>query len=68
MIGEFDLSGVFLSPVLISAVIALVVYLLTRRLLAHIGAYRMVWHPALADAALFVTVWAIVAAFPLPEL
>ena len=68
MIGEFDLSGIFLSPVLISAVIALVLSILLRRGLARVGVYGMVWHPPLFDAALFVIVWAGVAAFPLPEL
>jgi protein AaeX len=68
VIGEFDLYGVFLSPVLISALIALAVGVVVRRLLALVGLYRFVWHPALFDAALFVIVWAITAAFPLPRL
>ena len=68
MIGEFDFSGIFLSPVLISGVIALIAHLVVRRGLVRVGAYRIVWHPPLFDAALFVVVWAAVASFPLPEL
>ena len=68
MIGEFDFYGVFLSPVLISAVIALAVGVVVRKLLALVGLYRVVWHPPLFDAALFVILWAVTAAFPLPRL
>ena len=64
MIGEASLYGVFFSAVLISAVIALAVSYV-RRLLARVGAYRFVWHPALFDTALFVIIWAAVVALPL---
>jgi hypothetical protein len=67
MIGELDLNGVFLSPVLVSAVIGFFASMLLRRLMAAAGLYRVVWHPALFDAALFLTLWAVVAAFPLPQ-
>ena len=68
MIGELDIDGIFLSPVLVSAVIALAASIVVRRLLAAGGVYRVVWHPALFDTALFVVLWATVAAFPLPQL
>lgn len=65
MTGESDIGGVFLSSVLITAVIALALSFLIRRLLALIGAYRLVWHPALFDTALFVILWALVVALPI---
>jgi hypothetical protein len=65
MIGEIDLDGVFLSAVLISALIALALAFVLRRLLAFLGAYRLIWHPALFDTALFVILWAAVVALPL---
>jgi len=68
MIGELDIDGIFLSPVLVSAVIALFTSIAVRRLLAAVGIYRIVWHPALFDTALFVVLWSVVAAFPLPQL
>jgi hypothetical protein len=58
MTGEFALDGVFLSAALVSALIALAAAFVLRRLLALVGAYRFVWHPALFDAALFVILWA----------
>jgi len=67
MIGELDLDGVFLSPALMSAVIAWVVLLALRRLLVAAGAYRAVWHPALFDTAVFFILWAVTATLPLPQ-
>ncbi len=66
MIGEFNVAGVLLPSVLVSALIALAALLFTRRLLSRLGAYRFVWHPALFDIALFVILWAAVIAVPLP--
>lgn len=65
MIGEADIDGVFISAVLVSALIALGLSFVVRRLLALIGAYRFVWHPALFDTALFVILWAVVIALPI---
>jgi hypothetical protein len=65
MIGELPVDGVFLSSVLVSAVLALAIAFVMRRLLAWTGAYRLVWHPALFDTALFVIVWAGVVRLPL---
>jgi hypothetical protein len=64
MTGEIDLNGVFLSSVLVSALIALAASFVLRRVLAWIGAYRFVWHPALFDTAVFVILWAVVVAAP----
>lgn len=66
MTGEIDIDGVFLSSVLISAVIALIASFVLRRLLAWLGAYLIVWHPALFDTALFVILWAAVVTVPSP--
>jgi len=67
MSGELDLSGVFVSSVLVSALIALVAAVVVRRLLAWTGVYRFIWHPALFDAAVFVILWATVVALPFPK-
>ncbi|RRN62009.1 DUF1656 domain-containing protein [Caulobacter sp. 602-1] len=66
MIGEFAIDGVFLSSVLVSAVIALAASFVLRRVLSKVGAYRLVWHPALFDTALFVILWAVVVTVPSP--
>ncbi len=54
MIGELDLYGVFLPALLAWAVVALLLTLALRVVLRRTGFYRLVWHAALFDAALFV--------------
>lgn len=66
MSGEMNIDGVFLSSVLVSAVIALAASFVLRRVLSKVGAYRLVWHPALFDTALFVILWAAVVTVPSP--
>jgi hypothetical protein len=66
MNGELNIDGVFLSSVLVSALIALVASFVLRRVLSKVGAYRLVWHPALFDTALFVILWAAVVTVPSP--
>ncbi|MHB8285587.1 MAG: DUF1656 domain-containing protein [Caulobacteraceae bacterium] len=62
MNGEFNLDGVFVSSLLIYAGLAFLITAMATRLLALAGFYRLVWHRALFDFALFVIVWGGVAA------
>ncbi len=57
MIGEADLHGVFVSWALIWPLAALAIGAVLRRLFAAAGFYRLVWHPALFDLAMFVILW-----------
>jgi hypothetical protein len=54
MFGDFDLFGVFVPRILVMALVAYLLNLLLRRILSRAGLYRLVWHPALFDLALFV--------------
>jgi len=54
MIGELALYGVLFPPLLLSAGAALLGMAVLRRLLARVGFYRLVWHPALVDLSLFI--------------
>ena len=58
MIKEFDLFGVYLSPMVGYAIAAALVWLALRPLLRWLGAYRWVWHQPLFDVALFMIVLA----------
>ena len=62
MIGELNIDGVFIAPLAVWCLVALGVNLVLRRVLMRLGVYRMVWHPALFGTALFVILWALVAA------
>ena len=61
MLADINLFGVFVDVRFVTAVVALVLLLPVRRLLGAVGAYRLVWHPALVDLALFVLLWGAVA-------
>lgn len=54
MIGEVSLGGVLVPPLLIWALLAMVLCMPLRMGLAWVGFYRLVWHRALFDLALFV--------------
>ncbi|MDQ0467416.1 DUF1656 domain-containing protein [Labrys wisconsinensis] len=54
MINDLDLFGVYVPGALVLACLAFALQLVLRRLLAWAGAYRLVWHPAPFDVALFV--------------
>ncbi|SAI74622.1 component of multidrug efflux system [Bordetella ansorpii] len=54
MIGEFSFHGIYFPWLLVLGVIAWAVNWALRRVLARAGFYRLVWHPALFDLALFV--------------
>ena len=56
MIGEIDIYGVFVPPLLLLVVAALPLTAGLRRLLRWLGFYRLVWHRPLFDFALLVTV------------
>ena len=53
MIGDLDISGVFLPTLLVLMGITYVLYLLVHGLLMHLHFYRLVWHRALFNVALY---------------
>jgi hypothetical protein len=56
MIGELSLYGIYVPWLLVLSLLSLAASRLVSYLLAQTGFYRMVWHPALFDAALFVVI------------
>jgi protein AaeX len=63
MIGEVSLYGLYVPPLLLLTLLALLVSRGLNRLLARTGFYRFVWHPALFDFSLFVIVLGSLAYF-----
>ncbi|TPG66324.1 DUF1656 domain-containing protein [Pseudomonas arsenicoxydans] len=53
MIGDVDVSGVFLPTLLVLMGITYVLYLLVHGLLMRLHFYRLVWHRALFNVALY---------------
>ena len=62
MIGEFDIYGVYVPAFAIYAAIALLLQIAIIRLLDARGFYRLVWHRALFDLAIYVIVLGVVTA------
>jgi hypothetical protein len=56
MIGEVSIYGLYLPPLLLLTLAALVVSKLFNLVVARTGFYRLVWHPALFEFSLFVIV------------
>ena len=56
MIGELNIYGVFVPSLMVWAALAVGLTAVTRAGLRSAGLYRLVWHPALFDLALFVIV------------
>jgi hypothetical protein len=57
MITDVNLFGMFVDVALVTALVALAALTVLRRLLAAIGAYRWVCHPALVDLGVFAMLW-----------
>lgn len=51
---EIDIAGVMVPGLLLWVIAAFVIGLALRQLFARLGFYRLVWHPALFDLAIFV--------------
>lgn len=63
MIGEFDIYGVYFPAFTIFAAIALLLQVVViNRLLDALGFYRLVWHRALFDLAIYVILLGVVTA------
>jgi len=62
MKGEFEIEGVFLTSAVATAVIAVAIVWLMKKLIGRTGLYRHIWHPALFEFALFILLWAAITA------
>ena len=56
MIGEVDLHGVLVAPLLVWMLVAYGLTAILRSVLARTGFYRLVWHPSLFDVSLYVVI------------
>jgi len=54
MTYEIDLFGVLVPSLVLWSVVAYLLARIISRLIARVGLYRRIWHPALFDFSLFV--------------
>ncbi|WNW11093.1 DUF1656 domain-containing protein [Pseudomonas sp. DTU_2021_1001937_2_SI_NGA_ILE_001] len=63
MIGELDISGIFIPTFLALMGIAYLLFLGIHALLSHTHFYRLVWHRALFNTGLYVLLLAALDSF-----
>lgn len=63
MIEELHILGVYMPAALAWGVLAAVLVHFLRKPLQRLPLYQWLWHPALVDLALFVTLWWGLSAF-----
>jgi uncharacterized membrane protein len=51
---ELDLFGVIVPSLLLWSVLAYALLRIASKLIARVGLYRRIWHPALFDVALYL--------------
>ncbi|MGV1793362.1 DUF1656 domain-containing protein [Rhizobium lusitanum] len=59
MLAEVNIAGIYIPPLLFYACIALPVFMLLQTILARIGVLRRVWHPALVEFAMALSIFAL---------
>jgi hypothetical protein len=55
MLSEVDVGGIYVAPIVVYAVVTIPLFLILRWVLGHLGVLRTVWHPALFELAVYVT-------------
>ncbi|WP_296182917.1 DUF1656 domain-containing protein [Pseudomonas sp. UBA1879] len=60
MIGDLDISGIFLPTFLVLMGIAYLIFLVVHALLSRAHFYRLVWHRALFNVGLYALLLGVV--------
>jgi hypothetical protein len=55
MLSEVDVGGIYVAPIVVYAVVTIPLFLICRWVLGHLGVLRSVWHSALFELAVYVT-------------
>lgn len=59
MLSEVNIEGIYIPPLLFYAYVMLPLFLLLRTILARIGLLGRVWHPALIEFAVALSILAL---------
>jgi hypothetical protein len=55
MLSEVSIGGIFMAPIVVFAVAAIPAFLICRWVLGYLGVLRNIWHPALFELAVYLT-------------
>jgi hypothetical protein len=53
---ELNIAGIYMAPIVLYAIVALPIFLMLRVILARVGFWHFVWHPALFETALYLSI------------
>jgi len=56
MFHELSLGDIYVAPIMLQGAFAVLIFLGLRFLLGRAGVLRRLWHPALFEVSLFVTI------------
>ncbi|WP_424136564.1 DUF1656 domain-containing protein [Roseomonas chloroacetimidivorans] len=56
MLSEVSIAGVYLAPIVVEGLLGLLIFLACRFVLGRLGLIHRLWHPALFEVALFVSI------------
>lgn len=56
MLHEASIAGVYVAPITVYAVLAVLVFAVLRGVLGRTGLLRLAWHPGLFEVALLVSI------------
>jgi protein AaeX len=56
MIAELDIFGVLVAPIVVYALLVIPVVVLVRWVLARLGFFSLIWHPALFEVSLYLII------------
>ena len=56
MISELNIAGIYMAPIVVYVIVTLPIFLVLRTILARVGFWRLVWHPALFETALYLSI------------
>jgi hypothetical protein len=56
MLAEINIGGVYLAPIVVEALLALAIFALCRVVLGRLGVLSRIWHPALFEVCLFLSI------------
>jgi len=56
MITELNIAGIYMAPIVVYVIVTLPIFLVLRTILARLGFWRLVWHPALFETALYLSI------------
>jgi hypothetical protein len=55
MLSEVNVGGIFVAPIVVYAAAVIPPFLISRWALGHLGILHNIWHPALFELAVYLT-------------